>query len=148
MTLYKRNNSQDWFPSIFGEFFNNDWAVKSSTSSPAINVIEDEKGFTVELAAPGMTKDDFSIQLSEDEQLGAEELVISMEKKNESADTAGKKYLRREFSYTKFRQSLLLPDNVDKENISAAVADGVLTVTLPKMTPVQREKLNRTIAIS
>lgn len=147
MTLIRTHNSQDWFPSLFGDLFNNQWVAKASTSSPAINVMEDEKAFTVEVAAPGMTKDDFSIQLDEDEQLGVEELIISMEKKAEKSEGEPKKYLRREFSYTKFRQSLVLPDNVDKDNISATVADGVLTVNLPKMTPIQREKLNRTIAI-
>ena len=98
---------------------------KTNATAPAINVIESEKNYKVEVAAPGMTKDDFNIHLGDDN-----ELVISMEKKveNEDKDKENKKYLRREFSYTKFQQSLYLPDNVDKEKISANVSDGVLTI--------------------
>lgn len=144
MMPVRKYNSQNWFPSIFNDFFDNDWVAKVNTSTPAINVIEDEKNYKVEVAAPGMTKDDFNIHLDEND-----ELVISMEKKieNKESDKDNKKYLRREFSYSKFQQSLVLPDNVDKEKISASVNDGVLTIDLPKMSQDQREKLNRRIEI-
>ena len=91
-----------------------------------------------------MTKEDFNIHLSDDN-----ELVISMEKKSESneEDKTNKKYLRREFSYTKFQQALVLPDDVEKERISANVADGVLTIDLPKRTPEEKAKVNRVIEI-
>ena len=140
----RKYNNQEWFPSILNDFFDNDWVAKVNTSTPAINVIEDENAYKVEVAAPGMTKDDFNIHLDEND-----ELVISMEKKceNEEKSKDNKKYLRREFSYSKFQQSLVLPDNVDKERIAASVADGVLTVDLPKMTKDQREKQNRKIEI-
>ena len=107
--------NQNWLPSIFNDFFDNDWMEKTNATAPAINVIESEKNYKVEVAAPGMTKDDFNIHLGDDN-----ELVISMEKKveNEDKDKENKKYLRREFSYTKFQQSLYLPDNVDKEKIT------------------------------
>lgn len=82
--------------------------VKANATAPAINVIESDKDYKVEVAAPGMTKDDFTIHLSEDN-----ELVITMEKKNEN-NQENKKYLRREFSYSKFQQSLILPDDVEK----------------------------------
>ena len=118
--------------------------VKANATAPAINVIESEKDYKVEVAAPGMTKEDFNIHLSDDN-----ELVISMEKKSESneEDKANKKYLRREFSYTKFQQALVLPDDVEKERISANVADGVLTIDLPKRTPEEKAKVNRVIEI-
>lgn len=142
--IMRRYNSQDWFPSIFNDLFDNNWTVRPRTSAPAVNVIEDEQTFKVEVAAPGMTKDDFTIHLDDND-----ELIISMEKKCDNSEKCddGRRYLRREFSYSKFRQSLVLPEIVDKDAISASVADGVLTVNLPKMTPVQREKLNRTIDI-
>ena len=91
-----------------------------------------------------MTKNDFNIHLGEDN-----ELVISMEKKSENneKDKDNKKYLRREFSYSKFQQSLYLPDNVDKDKISANVADGVLTIDLPKYSQEEKAKVNRVIEI-
>ncbi len=140
----KRNYNQNWLPSIFNDFFDNDWMVRANATAPAINVIESDKDYKVELAAPGMTKDDFNIHLSENN-----ELVISMEKKNETKDEdkANKRYLRREFSYTKFQQSLILPDDVEKDKINANVNDGVLTIELPKHMPEEKAKVNRVIEI-
>lgn len=144
MTSIRKYNNQNWIPSIFNDFFDNDWMVKANATAPAINVIESEKDYKVEVAAPGMTKDDFNIHLSEDN-----ELVISMEKKNETKeeDKENKKYLRREFSYAKFQQALILPDDVEKDKINANVSDGVLTIELPKRTPEEKAKINRVIEI-
>lgn len=143
MTPMKRNYDQNWVPSIFNDFFDNDWMIKANATAPAINVIENEKEYKVEVAAPGMTKEDFNIQLNENN-----DLLISMEKKNEVKDEdKNKKYLRREFSYSKFQQALILPDDVDKEKIDAAVKDGVLTVNLPKLTPQEKELAKKVIEI-
>ncbi len=140
----KRNYNQEWLPSIFNDFFDNDWMAKANATAPAINVIESDKDYKVEVAAPGMTKEDFNIHLSEDN-----ELVITMEKKNETKeeDKGNKKYLRREFSYSKFQQSLVLPDDVEKDKIGAAVNNGVLTIDLPKRQPEEKAKVNRSIEI-
>ena len=136
--------NQNWLPSFFNDFFDNDWMTKANATAPTINVIESESDYKVEVAAPGMTKDDFQIHLSEDN-----ELVISMEKKNETKeeDKKNKRYLRREFSYAKFQQSLVLPDDVEKDRISANVTDGVLTIDLPKRTPEEKAKVNKVIEI-
>lgn len=147
MTPIRKYNNQNWIPSIFNDFFDNDWMVKANATAPAINVIESDKDYKVEVAAPGMTKEDFNIHLSEDN-----ELVISMEKKNEKNETkeedkGNKKYLRREFSYSKFQQALILPDDVEKDKINANVTDGVLTIELPKRTPEEKAKINRVIEI-
>ncbi|WP_346713183.1 Hsp20/alpha crystallin family protein [Mediterranea massiliensis] len=144
MMPIRKYNNQNWLPSIFNDFFDNDWMVKANATAPAINVIENEKDYKVEVAAPGMTKDDFNIHLSDDN-----ELVITMEKKNESKeeDKENKKYLRREFSYSKFQQAFVLPDDVEKDKISANVSDGVLTIELPKSTPEEKAKVNRVIEI-
>ncbi len=75
-----------------------------------------------------MTKDDFNIHLDENG-----DLVINMEKKNEEEEKKGKKYLRREFAYTKYEQTLVLPDDVDKTKIAAEVKHGVLNIELPKV---------------
>ncbi len=143
MTPMRRNN-QNWLPSIFNDFFDNDWMVRTNATAPAINVMENDKDYKVEVAAPGMTKDDFNIELGEDN-----ELIITMEKKNETneEDKQNRKYLRREFSYTKFQQALVLPDDVEKDKISANVVNGVLTIELPKCTPEEKAKANRVIEI-
>ena len=144
MTPIRKNYNQNWIPSIFNDFFDNDWMVKANATAPAINVLESDTDYKVEVAAPGMTKEDFNIHLSEDN-----ELVISMEKKNETKEenNNNRKYLRREFSYSKFEQALVLPDDVEKDKISANVTDGVLTVDLPKRTPEEKAKINRVIEI-
>ena len=140
----RKYNNQNWLPSMFNDFFDNDWMLKANATAPAINVIESDNDYKVEVAAPGMTKEDFNIHLSEDN-----ELVISMEKKSENKeeDKTKRKYLRREFSYSKFQQALILPDDVEKERISANVTDGVLTIELPKRTPEEKQKANRVIEI-
>ena len=134
--------NQNWLPSIFNDFFDNNWMEKANATAPAINVVESDKDYKVEVAVPGMTKEDFNIHLGDEN-----ELVISMEKKVENEDKENKKYLRREFSYTKFQQSLYLPDKVDKEKITANVANGVLTIELPKYSQEEKAKINRVIEI-
>lgn len=79
-----RRSNQTWLPSIFNDFFDNDWMVKANATAPAINVIESDKDYKVEVAAPGMTKEDFKIHINEDN-----DLVISMEKKTESTEDPG-----------------------------------------------------------
>lgn len=142
MTPVRRN--QNWIPSIFNDFFDNDWMIKANATAPAINVIENEKDYRIELAAPGMSKEDFNIKLDEENNL-----VISMEKKNENKEEDKKngRYLRREFSYSKFQQTMILPDDVDKDAISASVEHGVLTVDLPKQTPEAVQKTEKHIEI-
>ncbi len=124
--LVRRN--QNWLPSVFNDFFDNDWMEKPNATQPAINVVEHDNGYTVEVAAPGMTKDDFNIHVDDEGNL-----VIAMEKKNEKKDEKKGRYLRREFSYSKFQQAMILPDDVDRNKIAAKVNNGVLEVELPKL---------------
>lgn len=154
----RRGTPQGWIPSIFNDFFNNEWLIHSSSTAPAINVIEGEKCYTVEVAAPGMTKEDFNIHLNNDN-----DLCITMEKncncKNEKEccnkeDNTAKeseepkgRYLRREFSYTKFKQTLLLPEDVDTTKIEAKMNNGVLLIQIPKKAVAEPQHTNRTIAI-
>ena len=142
MTNVRKYENQNWIPSIFNDFFDNEWIVKPNFSTPAINVIENEKDYKVEVAAPGMNKDDFNIHLNENQ-----ELVITVEKNTQNEQKEEKKYLRREFSYTKFQQAFQLPDNVDKEKIGAKVENGVLEITLPKLAPEDKARINRIIEI-
>ena len=131
-----------WLPTVFDDFFNTDYMPRANATAPAINVIETENEYTVELAAPGLRKEDFNVNIKEDGNL-----VIKMEKKNEQK-TEDKKmhYLRREFNYTKFEQTLILPDDVEKAKIGARVEHGVLYIDLPK-TEQARTKVERQIEI-
>ena len=96
--LPARRTHDSWLPDIFNDFFDNSWMERTTYTAPAINVIENEKEYDVELAAPGLTKEDFKVHIDADNNL-----QIEMEKKSENKE--GKKhgkYLRREFSYEKF----------------------------------------------
>ncbi len=125
MAIIRRTSN--WLPSVFNDFFGNEWMENSSKSVPAINIQQNETGFTVEVAAPGMTKEDCVVRIDEENNL-----VISFEKKNEQEEKDKKgAWLRREFSYTQFQRRMILPENVEKEKISAKVENGVLTVEIP-----------------
>lgn len=144
-TIYT-GRQNGWLPSLFSELFDNDSLLNSTTfgTSPAINVSEDSKGYKVEVAAPGMTKDDFAVSLAPDDTL-----IISMEKKTGDVPEKGeeKKYLRREFSYSKFEQRLSLPDGADREHIDASMSDGVLTISIPKLPVEEKCETTRCIEI-
>ncbi len=144
MLLARRNSN--WLPDVFNDFFDTDFLpkVNSNTTAPAINVIEKKDEYDVELAAPGMTKEDFKVSLDEDRNLVVE-LDKKVEKTEENKETGH--YLRREFSYTKFHQTLLLPDDVNRDNISATVENGVLNVVLPKLQPQEMKKERTMIEI-
>lgn len=129
-----------WLPTVFNDFFDNDFMPKANATAPAINVKESDKAYIVELAAPGMKKDDFQVHVNEEGNL-----VIKMESKHEDEEK-NTRYLRREFSYSKFEQALILPDDVDKEQIAARVNNGVLTVDLPKIVE-EKPKVARQINI-
>ena len=143
-TIYLTLN-QEWLPSIFNDFLNDNWVSvpKFSGTTPAINVTENEQNYEVEVAAPGMCKEDFNISLTKDG-----DIVIAMEKKSDNKEQEkDKKYLRREFSYSKYEQCLTLPDNADKENISASMNNGILNIIIPKLTEEMKEKETKYIEI-
>ena len=135
--------NQNWLASIFNDSFDNEWMARANATAPAINVIENEKDYKVELAAPGMTKNDFKVSVDE-----SNNLVICMEKKDEKKEEKKDgKYLRREFSYSRFQQSILLPDNVEKDKISAKVEHGVLFIDIPKVVDKKVQETTKTIDV-
>lgn len=144
--------NRNWMPSWLDDFFGDDWtpARPNQLSTPSVNIIEKEGCFCIEIAAPGMTKDDFHVCINE-----GSELVVSLEKYIDSKpdrDTREKDkdkttYLRREFSYSSFRRSFILPENVDKNKISAKMKHGVLTLELPKVEESKKTPAMREIAI-
>jgi HSP20 family protein len=140
MPMMRTNN---WIPAVFNDLFNADYLPKVSATAPAINVKESDKAYIVELAAPGMKKEDFNVHINDEGNL-----VVKMESKNEKKEEdKTTRYLRREFSYSKFEQTLILPDDVKKDAISAKVEHGVLTVELPKLVE-EKVKVSRQIEIA
>ena len=146
MKLAKRN--ENYFPSFFDRFWNNelmDWNhsnfSSTDTSLPAVNVKETHDDFTIEVAAPGMRKNDFKINFKNNV------LTISSEKKN-SSEEKNETYTRREFSYQSFQRSFTVPENVVmSDKISAKYNDGILNVILPKREEVKPQP-EREIKIS
>ena len=135
--------SNSWIPSVFGDLFDTDFVPKGNYTAPAINVKESDKAYTVELAAPGMKKEDFNVHINDEGNL-----IIKMESKQEhKEEDKNTRYLRREFSYSKYEQTLILPDDVKKDDIKAHVENGVLTVELPRVVE-EKVKLSRQIEIA
>jgi HSP20 family protein len=131
MTLVKFNNGlknnsnpffNDVFDSILNDRFIND---KLITRTPAVNIAETENDFQIELATPGLKKEDFKINLDKNV------LSISAEKKAEES-TETKKFSKREYSYNSFTRSFTLPDTADQTKIEADYTDGILKLTVAK----------------
>lgn len=127
MTIIRR--STNWLPGVFNDFFGNEWVENSNKSLPAINIKQLENSFVVEVAAPGMTKEDCNVSLDEENNLV---IAFKKESHNEEQDKDGH-YLRREFSYSEFKRRMILPDNVKREDISAKVENGVLSIEIPTL---------------
>ncbi len=140
LPLMRKNDN--WIPSVFSDFFDTDFMPRLNATAPAINVVENDKEYKVEVAAPGMRKEDFQVHVNNEGNLS-----IKMESKKEDEQKENKgRYLRREFSYSKFEQTLVLPEDIDKDKISAKVTDGVLRILLPK-NEVKVSNPSRQIAI-
>lgn len=136
----KRN--QGWFPSLFNDFLGSDWVERMHSSSP-INIIEKDCCYDVEIAAPGLKKEDFTVKVTNDNLLT---ITVKQEENKEEKDKKGR-YLRKEFSYSQFQQNLILPDNVDKEKIEAKACNGVLSICIPKKTPDKVEPVEKQIEV-
>ena len=129
-----------WFPTVFDDFFNTD--ITTQRTAPAVNVKVDENAYTMEVAAPGLKKEFCRISINDEGNLH-----IAIENKFEHKEEDKKEhYLRREFSYTNYQQAYTLPEDVDKNGISAKVEDGVLTIVLPKVKK-EEVKVSRHIEI-
>jgi HSP20 family protein len=133
MNLIKRN-TDNWLPSIFDDMFKADWMDNGNsginrigTSVPAVNISENDEAFRLELAAPGMAKQDFNLELDN----GVLTISAEEQKENEKKENGGR-FTRREFSYTSFKRAFSLPDTVEVDKISAEYKEGVLMINLPK----------------
>jgi len=130
---------------FFDDFFTRDlfnWPSSSSTgtSIPKVNIFETDNEFHVEMAAPGMSKDDFKVELDNNM------LTISSQRETEEKDEK-KNYQRREYSYQSFVRTFHLPDSAEAEKINAKYVDGVLNLVIPKKEEAKRKPI-KTIKIS
>ena len=145
----RRFNGQYGLTDFFNDFFDNHSFEKVGSTTPAINVKENDKGYRLEIAAPGMCKDDFKIHINKQGNL-----VVEMEKtdcgckdKEKDGEKKDCRYLRKEFSYSRFSQTLILPDNADKNAIDATVRNGILYVDIPKAVKEKVEDEKRVIEV-
>ena len=143
-------------PGVFSDLFYDQWpeVFAKRGAQPAINVIETDKKFKVEIAAPGMTKEDFRVELNAENQL-----IVFMEKKCEEGDKKDccmekdcdndekHHYLRHEFSYASCRQVFNLPENIDRDHITAKMKHGVLHIKLPKRAVAEKPADVKMIAV-
>ena len=133
LTSLMKNNG--WFPTMFDDFFNTDFMPRANSTAPAVNVKESEKAYTMEVAAPGIKKEFCRVGINDEGNL-----TVAIENKVEyKHEDKHHHYLRREFSYSNYEQSYTLPDDVAKDEISAKVEDGILTVTMPKVEQKKKE---------
>lgn len=129
-----------WIDTMFNTTLADVIGSDNTVSSPSVNILENDTHYMLDLAAPGLTKQDFNISIEENH------LVISAEKKTEKEEKEGR-FTRREFSYGAFKRSFHLDDKINRDGISAAYEDGVLKVTLPKKEDVVQKETTKTIEI-
>lgn len=132
MNVVKRNEA-NWLPSVLEDILKADRFGGTTNPNrlgnniPAVNILETEDNFRVEVAAPGKTREDFNIELDN------EILTISSEvKKEEATNKKEGRFTRKEFNYNNFKRAFSLPDTVNNESISASYENGVLIINLPK----------------
>lgn len=146
MLLARRNNNQNWLNNWFDDdFFDTALMPRMNATAPAVNVKETAEDYTMEVAVPGLKKEWVRVNIDNDGNL---KLAIENKFEHKEENKDGKKsdekhvhYLRREFSYSNYEQTYVLPDDVDRNKISAKVADGVLTVVIPKEVKEEQKTL-------
>ena len=146
MLLARRNNNQNWLNNWFDDdFFVTASMPRMNATAPAVNVKETADDYTMEVAVPGLKKEWVRVNIDNEGNL---KLAIENKFEHKEENKDGKKsdekhvhYLRREFSYSNYEQTYVLPDDVDRNKISAKVADGVLTVVIPKEVKEEQKTL-------
>ena len=140
MLVTRRN--QDFMPTLFNELMNwND----TTYSTPRMNIMETKDNYKLELCIPGLTKEDVKLSIDAEGNL-----VVEMVKENKSEKKENKdemRYLRHEFSVEHFRQTVMLPEDIHKEQISAKVENGILDIVIPKVTVEEKKQTMQTIEV-
>ena len=138
--VIRTNN--DWLDNAFNDFFSDNALSRMNATAPAVNVKVNENGYVMEVAVPGIKKEFCRVNIDD-----KGNLEIAIENKLEHKEEEKKEhYLRREFSYSNYQQSYVLPDDVDREKVSAKVLDGVLEIALPRVCK-EEQKVQRNIEI-
>ena len=138
--VIRTNN--DWLDNAFNDFFSDNALSRMNATAPAVNVKVNENGYVMEVAVPGIKKEFCRVNIDD-----KGNLEIAIENKLEHKEEEKKEhYLRREFSYSNYQQSYVLPDDVDREKVSAKVLDGVLEIALPRVRK-DEQKVQRNIEI-
>lgn len=133
----------NWLDNAFDDFFDTRALSRMNATAPAVNVKESDKAYTMEVAVPGIKKEFCRVTVNNDG-----DLELAIENKFEhKEENKNEHFLRREFSYGNYQQTYTLPENVDKDSISAKVENGVLTITMPKLAE-KVGKVQRQIAIA
>lgn len=127
-------------PTLFNELMNwND----NTYSTPRMNIMETKDNYKLELCIPGLTKDDVKLSIDQEGNLVVE---MTKETKHEEKNN-DVRYLRHEFSVEHFRQTVMLPEDIHKEQISAKVENGILDIVIPKVTTEEKKQAVQTIEI-
>ena len=146
MLLAKRNDN-NWMSNFFNDFFDTDMMPRMNATAPAVNVKESDKGYVMEIAAPGLKKEYCRVSLDKDGNLNLKIEHKIEHKEEDKAEDKKEHYLRREFNYSNYEQTYVLPEDVDKEKISAKVENGILTIDLPKMSKEAEKEENKSIEV-
>ncbi len=142
--LVKRNcytPAYNWNHLFGKDFFGDFWDEEEKRTMPSANIEEEERQFVIEVAAPGYRKEDFRVELSEENVLS----ISAEQRKDETSEKKERRFTRKEHSYAAFERRFTLPDNVDCEHIDAKYENGLLKVTLPKKQ--EEAKINRQITV-
>lgn len=150
MLLDRRNNYSNWLNNLFDDtFFDTDLLPNRNATAPALNVKETGENYIMELAVPGLKKEWVRLNITNEGLLHVA-IENKMEHKEEEKENKNEKhehYLRREFTYGNYEQCYTLPEDVDRDKIAASVSDGILTITIPKVTPEQESKVLKNIEV-
>ena len=137
MVVTRRN--QDFMPTLFNELMNwND----NTYSTPRMNIMETKDNYKLELCIPGLTKEDVKLSIDAEGNL-----VVEMVKETKNEKKEEMRYLRHEFSVEHFRQTVMLPEDIHKEQIRAKVENGILDIIIPKVTVEEKKQAMQTIEV-
>ena len=140
--MYLTRRTQDFIPTLFNELMNMDTV---SYSEPKMNIIENKENYLIQYSVPGLKKEDLKISIDADGNLVVE---MNKESHKEEKKDDSVRYLRREFTTEQFRNTLVLPEDIHREKITAKVEHGILEVVLPRVTVEEKKTLVQSIEVN